>query len=576
MASGVETLLLEVLPVFIIAAAVGIFVANVWELPYTIALLLAGLAVSVLGIITDLISIDIRLSHDIIFLVLLPPLLFEGAITTDLAQFRRNFGPILALATVGLLLSISILGVLGQYAFGFPLLVSLLFAATVLPTDPVSVLALFEELGAPDRLAVLVEGESLLNDGVGVVVFTALLTLIADGATVTDLLSVSGLGTLTLELVYVSLGGALVGYVSGYTVYSVMRNLDEHMTEVVLTFILVYGSFLLAEHYLHVSGVIATVVAGLLIGNRGAGEAMSPQTKSSIFTSLATIAFFINTFLFVMIGVTTPIYQLAAYVELILLAIPLVLLARALAVYPVTALTNRLPLSSISTEYQHVIVWGGLHGSIPIALVLGLPPGQYPSLPVAELQAMVFGVAAFSLIVQGLTMSSLLNGLSVVTRSEAEEVYELLLGRARAVEAALDAVDQLHRDNDIPTAMYEAFTTEYEREKEQLRAVIPTLRSEHPELEREQRLVGERRVLQEEKSAVQDAIRTGVVSDDVGERLLEETDLKFDRVAAGESTVMGDREGYDEFWRERVRELGIAVDEPDGDVVEGTMEDKRE
>lgn len=210
MASGVETLLLEVLPVFIIAAAVGIFVAKVWEFPYTIALLLAGLAVSVLGIVTYLISIDIRLSHDIIFLVLLPPLLFEGTATTDLAQFRRNFDPILALATVGLLISISILGVLGQYAFGFPLLVSLLFAATVLPTDPVSVLALFEELGAPDRLAVLVEGESLLNDGVGVVIFTALLALIADGATVTDLLSVSGLGTLTLELVFVSLGGALV------------------------------------------------------------------------------------------------------------------------------------------------------------------------------------------------------------------------------------------------------------------------------------------------------------------------------------------------------------------------------
>lgn len=109
------------------------------------------------------------------------------------------------------------------------------------------------------------------------------------------------------------------------------------MTEVVLTLILVYGSFLLAEHYLHVSGVIATVVAGLLIGNRGTAKAMNPQTKSSIFTSLAAMAFFVNTFIFVMIGVTTPIYQLAAYAELILLAIPLVLLVRALAVYPVTA-----------------------------------------------------------------------------------------------------------------------------------------------------------------------------------------------------------------------------------------------
>lgn len=237
---------------------------------------------------------------------------------------------------------------------------------------------------------------------------------------------------------------------------------------------------------------------------------------------------------------------------------------------------NCLTSSSVSTEYQHVIVWDGLHGSIPIALVLSLRPDQYPSLPVAELRAMVFGVAAFSLIVQGLTMSSLLDGLGVVTRSEVEEVYELLLGRAQAVEAALDAVDQLHRDSDIPTAIYEAFTTEYERETEQLQAVISTLRSEHPELEREQLLMGERRVLQEEKSAVQDAIRTGVVSDDVGERLLEETDLKFDRVAVDESTVIDGREGYDEFWHERVRALGIAVDEPDGDMREETMDEKRE
>ncbi|MGB9955655.1 cation:proton antiporter [Haloferax prahovense] len=573
MVSGVETLLLEVLPVFIIAAAVGIFVAKVWELPYTIALLLAGLAVSILGVVTDLVTIDIRLSHDIIFLVLLPPLLFEGAATTDLAQFRRHFGPILALSTAGLLISIGILGVLGQYAFGYPLLVSLLFAATVLPTDPVSVLALFDELGVPDRLAVVVEGESLLNDGVGVVVFTALLALVADGATATDLLSITGLGTLTLEMVFVSLGGALVGYVSGYAVYSVMRNLDEHMTEVVLTLILVYGSFLIAEHYLHVSGVIATVVAGLLIGNRGADEAMSPQTKISIFTSLATMAFLVNTFIFVMIGVTTPVDQLVTYANLILLAIPLVLLVRALAVYPVTALTNRLSTSSISTEYQHVIVWGGLHGSIPIALVLGLRPDLYPSLPVAELRAMVFGVAAFSLIIQGLTMSTLLDALGVGTRSEAEEVYELLLGRERAVDAALAAVERLHGNGEIPTEMYEAFTTEYEREKRQLRTVIPALLAAYPEVGREELMMGERRVLQAEKRAVLDAIRIGVVSDDVGERLLEETNLKLDRVEAGQSTVMDGREGYDEVWRERVRELGLAVDEPDGDADEAAREE---
>ncbi|MDG5775123.1 hypothetical protein VB773_20520 [Haloarculaceae archaeon H-GB2-1] len=158
--------------------------------------------------------------------------------------------------------------------------------------------------------------------------------------------------------------------------------------------------------------------------------------------------------------------------------------------------------------------------------------------------------------------------------SEVEEVYELLLGRARAIDAALDAVARLHQDDDVPTAMYEAFTTEYEREKEQLRAVISTLRSEYPEVEREQLLVSERRVLQEEKSAVQDAIRTGVINDDIGERLLEEIDLKVDLVAAGESTVLGGGEGYDEFWRD-LRDLGLAVDEGDGDAEITVVDHKR-
>ncbi len=143
--TGITAGLINLLAVFIIAASVGIFVAKVGRFPYTIALLLAGLAVSVLGI-----NIDITLTHDLILLVLLPPLLFEGAATTDLDSFRENLVPVLVLAVPGLIVSILVLGVLGHYAFGYPLLLATLFAAMILPTDPVSVLALFEELGAPD------------------------------------------------------------------------------------------------------------------------------------------------------------------------------------------------------------------------------------------------------------------------------------------------------------------------------------------------------------------------------------------------------------------------------------------
>lgn len=548
------------LPIFIIAAFVGIFVAKVGRFPYTIALLLAGFCVSIVISTIDrpLIIEKISLSHDLILFILLPPLLFEGAATTEFERLRRNLRPVLALAVIGLLLSIVLLGVVGRSVFGFSLLVSLLFASMVLPTDPVSVLALFEELGAPERLSVIVEGESLLNDGVGVVVFSAFLTYVGSGASTESLFTIGGLAQLAVDIVVVSMGGLVVGFVAGYAVYSVMINLNEHMTEIVLTFILVYGSFLIAEHYLHVSGVIATVVAGLFIGNRGAEYAMSPQTKISIFNSLETVAFLVNTFLFIMIGVVTPVNQLLKHASLIIFAIVLVLAARAVIVYVLTALVNRVNEPRIPHSYQHVVVWGGLHASIPIALVLGL---HTPSLPLERLRAMVFGVAAFSLVVQGLTMKSLLGYLDIGTRSEGQQLYELLVGRARAVDRALDAAERLNQGGDIPSSVYDDFTTEYEREKEALNEAISQLLQEQPELRREQRLSGERRILRWEKSALMDAKRRGVISNSVSERLLEEVDLKLNRVREGESTVGGEVEGYEEFWRSKASEFGLSEGE---------------
>ncbi|MFC7164506.1 cation:proton antiporter [Halospeciosus flavus] len=171
-AAGIPAQLLDLLAVFILAAGVGIFVAKVGSFPYTIALLVAGLTASIVGIHPGL-----PISHDLILFVLLPPILFEGAANTELEQFRRNLVPIVSLAVVGLLVSVGVLTLLGSQALGVPLLVALLFAVMILPTDPVSVLALFKELGAPDQLSVLVEGESLVNDGVGVVLFMTVVDL---------------------------------------------------------------------------------------------------------------------------------------------------------------------------------------------------------------------------------------------------------------------------------------------------------------------------------------------------------------------------------------------------------------
>ncbi|PSQ12085.1 sodium:proton antiporter [Halobacteriales archaeon QS_7_68_65] len=519
---------IDLLVVFMIAAGVGIFVTKVGRFPYTIALLIAGFGISVIQAATGVQLFPFRLSHDLILLVLLPPLLFEGAATTDINSFRANLVPILAMAVPGLVVSVLALGFVGRFAFGFEILISLLFAAMILPTDPVSVLALFKELGAPERLATLVEGESLLNDGVGVVVFSALLAIAEtaqqSGTPAAELLTPSRIGSTVLDIAISSGGGVLVGLVAGYAVYRVMVNLDEHMTEIVLTLILTYGSFLLAE---------------------------------SVFNTLETAAFIVNTFIFVAIGATTPVRSLVEYAGPILIAIPLVLLARAAAVYPLTAIANRFSARDVPRNYQHVMLWGGLHGSIPIALVLGLPPGFEPG---EQLRAMVFGVAAFSLVVQGLSMARLLDRLGIVTSSDDERLYELLSGRERATEAALEAAEDLRQRGDIPGDVYEDFTAEYEREQRDLHEAISQLMGANPELRREELLVGERRLLQREKGAIQDAMRDGVIADDIGDRLLEEVDLKLDRVSDGESTVDEREEEFEEFWRTRANEFGIDVE----------------
>ncbi|HSF18074.1 MAG TPA: sodium:proton antiporter [Vicinamibacteria bacterium] len=393
--SETEVVLEDLLLILSLASLVAILVKRI-HVPYTTALVLAGIGVSFLPI-----TMGIHLSKELVLLIVLPPLLFQGALHMELDDLRKDVLPIAVLALPGLVLATLLVGGMLHVTLEMPWLKGLLFGAMVAATDPISVLAIFREVGAPKRLKTLMEGESLFNDGTSVVLFGALFAVLYEGAEPSAL-------EIGLSFAKVCAGGAGIGFIFGYACYRLMKGLDDHLLEVTLTVVLVFGSFVVAE-VLHLSGVIAVVVAGLIIGNYGKLFSMSPRTVETIDNFWEVVDFLINAFLFLLIGLEMKAYvaDLERYLVPGGIAVAIVLLARALTVYPVYALFRKTN-SSFSLGWAHIMVWGGLKGSIPIALVLGLPRDVAFR---AEFLVLTAILVFFSLVVQTLTMKPLVKAV---------------------------------------------------------------------------------------------------------------------------------------------------------------------
>ncbi len=328
-------------------------------------------------------------------------LLFAGALFVDLDDLDRQKGPILALATVGILLSTFIVGTLSYVLAGWlgidlPFVYALLFGALISPTDPIAVLSILKRVGVGKDTESLITGESLFNDGVGVVVFSILLSL-AGGA------GHGGGGVADVALLFLqeAVGGVVFGVALGYVAYRLMRQVDDYTTEILLTLAVVTGGYAAATA-LHTSGPLAVVVAGLFIGNRGRLLAMSQRTREHLDTFWELVDEVVNTILFVLIGIEVLVLKFTALsIEAALVAIPLVLLARFLSVgAPIGLLRLRRDFAAYTTR---LLVWGGLRGGISIALALALPAGPERDL----ILTMTYGVVVFSILVQGLTVGRL-------------------------------------------------------------------------------------------------------------------------------------------------------------------------
>lgn len=388
------------LGLILLTASLVAMISRRLHLPYSVGLVVAGIILALLPHRTEL-----TLSRDMLFFVFLPPLVFEAALQLSWHTFRRELPVTALLAFPGTALAALVVAAGAHWLLGWSWIGAGLFGALIAATDPVSVIAAFKEMKVQPRLSLLVEAESLLNDGAAAVGF-ALLASIAVGA------ETSGFD-IVVTLVRTVLGGVVAGALVAGGLLLIAGRTTDRLVEITLTTIAAWGSFLLAEHF-GMSGVLASLTAGLVVGNVGWRGPISEGARPHVLAFWEYAAFLANSIVFILIGSVEARAPILLFAGTAAVAILLVLLGRAVAVYPLSALLRRTHLR-VPLSYQNVLFWGGLRGALGLALALGLPP----SVPErGTIIVIAFAVVAFSIFVQGLTMPLLIRKLGLMREDD--------------------------------------------------------------------------------------------------------------------------------------------------------------
>jgi CPA1 family monovalent cation:H+ antiporter len=458
--------------------------------------------------------VELTLTRDLILLVFLPPLLFEGALNMDLDDLRRRWREVSLLAILGTVVAVAIV------AMGFRLLElgwpeSILFGVMLAPTDPVAVLAILKEHGVGEGLRTLLEGESIFNDAISIVLYLITVEFVEGSGVGFQ----QGLFEFGLEVAV----GLASGIAVGLLAHHLMRAVDDHLVETTLAIATAFGGYLLADNF-HGSGVIAVVAAGLLIGNWGRSLAMSPTSQIALSEFWAVVAFLANSLVFLLVGASIDIGRFAERDVLAAVAIGVVTLfvGRAVIVYGLLRGRRRDP---IPTTWRHAVFWGGLRGAIPIALVLGLNDRNVGGL---DAPAVVFGVVLVSLLGQGLTYRPLLSRLGLVGSSQEIEDYERHHGRTLALRAARRELEELERRGLVVAPVYDQFVEQLDAALDRAEQNRRAMASDSDVAQGRQVRRVARRLAAVQRSELAQAGRAGVLSSQVVRELRDEIDAQLE------------------------------------------------
>lgn len=509
-AAPVAVLVTALIILLLVATAVALL-SRQFRVPYVTGLVLAGLAIA------DLLPERIGLDSALILNLFLPILLFEAAINTDISRLRSTVKPVSLLAGPGVIICAGITAIALKFALGWGWIQALILGVILAITDTVSVIAVFKEVNVPSRLSTIVEGESLFNDGMALVLFSLILQAHSTGSvTPTDSIQ---------RFLVVIVGGALLGLILGYLSTELFARSEDPLSGILLTVALALGTFQAAE-LIHISGVVAVVIAGLVIGNSGLTRSFSASSRVTLYSFWEYAGFGVNTFIFLLIGLEINLTTLWQTLPAVLVAIAAYQIGRLLSVYPLLAVLQWFD-RPIPLRWQHVLFLGNIKGSLSMALALSLPATLANR---GELIALVYGTVLLSLIGQGLSLPWLVKKLHIAPISASVQQIEELQAQLITAKAAQDTLDGLLKTGILPKAVYEEMRSRYQvqvAQSEKSLRDLYNLRADPRAIEKSDRPKFDairRQLLLAEKGALNEALRRRVISEAVGRSQLQKID----------------------------------------------------